>query len=162
MSNDHIIAGINVDLIGKGRNREEIQDSIVTVFNKIIKRLLVLLVSKIDDADDNKYVQLAKSNLMWGDKYIPTAFIEKTYKYMLEPVISDHIVERDWSYFHNKNYDKYMGNAEGEVKDAIDFFMGFIKSTFHYLTDKEKDHIWELINVMLFCAIEYDDYTKHY
>ena len=157
---DFFIAGIDINTIGKGKKDSEVLFSIVKPFNFTLKRLTKLLINNVSDSKNNRYIRIAKAEILWGDKYIPNELIKKTYKNILNPIIKKNIIDGNWDYFKNKDYSKFI--RRDQFKSSIEFIIGFIRDRFLTLSSEEISHIHNLLLTMLICCDEYVLYLKKY
>ena len=157
---DFIIAGIDINKIGKGKDGSDVLYSIVKPFNFTLRRLTKLLINNVKDVKNNKYIRIANENLSWGDKYIPNELIKKTYRSILNPNVKKNIINGNWDYFKSKDYSKFV--VYDKFRKSIEFIIGFIKDRFSDLTSDEIEHIHNLLLIMLICCDEYVLYLKKY
>lgn len=153
MDKGHILAGICIDDIGAGDNKEDRLMNIYTNFNLAMKRLLVLSQKYVPD---NEYMRTITRMVKYGDKYIPTRLIQKTYKNLLDPGTSQCILDRNMQYFLNKNFNNYI--KDDEYSKPLHFIIEFLKTNFHQLPEKDLEYVWDLTGIMLVCC---DEYVKH-
>ena len=157
MTQDNILAGINIDEIGVGKNKNDILINITTSFNLTMKRLLILSQKYIESS---RHMDMIVNIIKYGDKYTPSQLIHKTYKNLLNNETKKTIIDRNITFFTNKNYDIYI--KKDEYKKPLDFLISSIKKKFNKLSDDEIHYLWDLISIMLICADEYLKYLTKY
>ena len=64
MTQDNILAGINIDEIGVGKNKNDILINITTNFNLTMKRLLILSQKYIESS---RHMDLMVNIIKYGD-----------------------------------------------------------------------------------------------
>ena len=157
MTQNNILAGINIDEIGVGKDKNDILINITTSFNLTMKRLLILSQKYIESS---RHMDMIVNIIKYGDKYTPSQLIHKTYKNLLNNETKKNIIDRNITFFTNKNYDIYI--KKDEYKKPLDFLIFSIKKNFNKLSDDEIHYLWDLISIMLICADEYLKYLTKY
>ena len=157
MTQDNILAGINIDEIGVGKDKNDILINITTSFNLTMKRMLILSQKYIKPC---RHMDMMVKMIKYGDKYTPSRLIHKTYKNLLNNETKKNIIDRNITFFSNKNYDIYI--KKDEYKKPLEFLIFNIKKNFNKLSDDEVHYIWDLISIMLVCADEYLKYIIKY
>ena len=116
MTQDNILAGINIDEIGVGKDKNDILINITTSFNLTMKRMLILSQKYIEPC---RHMDMMVNMIKYGDKYTPSQLIHKTYKNLLDIETKKNIIDRNIIFFTNKNYDIYI--KKDEYKKPLDF-----------------------------------------
>ena len=122
-----------------------------------MKRMLILSQKYIEPC---RHMDMMVNIIKYGDKYTPSQLIHKTYKNLLNNETKKNIIDRNITFFTNKNYDIYI--KKDEYKKPLDFLISSIKKNFNKLSDDEIRYLWDLISIMLICADEYLKYLTKY
>lgn len=157
MSQNNILAGVNINEIGVGRNKNDVLINITNNFNSSMKRLLVLSRKYIES---NRNMDIITSMIIYGDKHIPSRLIEKSYKNLLRVDTRDNIINRNINFFVEKEYGVYIKNDE--YKKPLMYIVNILKEKFSILTEDEQEYLWDLISIMLICSDEYLKYLTKY
>jgi len=152
-----MIAGVNIDEIGVGKTKDDVLINITTQFNLSMKRLLILAQKYIKN---NKHMDLVTKMVKWGDKFIPSQLIHKSYKNFLQDEAKENILNRNIDFFVEKEYDDYI--KHDEFKKPLDFMITLLKERIDELSREEMNYIWDLICIMLICSHEYFKYLIKY
>lgn len=151
MSDNSIVAGINIDIIGKGKTIDDVLGSIVDPFNDVLIRLVNLGVQY--DKSKTDHMDRIRKLIIWAKDY-PDLMIRKCYKNLINPENKKAIIERNLNHFSKKNYDKFI--KKDIYKDTIDFALNYIKKDINNLSEQEINHIWDLISILAICSEEYN------
>ena len=155
MSKENMLAGICLDDIGAGKTKQDKLMSIYSNFNSAMKRLLALSIKHVED---NEYMQTITRMVKYGDKYIPTRLIQKSYKNLLDPATSQCILDRDLKFFMDKSFNEYI--KEDEYAKPLHFIIDFVKNHIHEIPEEDMTYIWDLTGIMLVCCDEYVKYIN--
>lgn len=154
MSNS-IVAGINIDNIGKGRTKDEILNSIIDPFNNILVKLVQLAIQY--DKSKTDHIDKIRKLILWGKEY-PDLMIRKCYKNLTNIENKRAIIDRNLNHFSKKNYDKFI--KKDMYKDTIDFALNYLRRDMAILSKQEMDYIWNLISILAICSEEYKDFLE--
>lgn len=157
MSQDNTLAGVNINNIGVGKNKNDVLINITTQFNMAMKRLLILAKKYIEH---NDHIEVITKMVSWGDKHIPSQLIHKSYKNLLQSDNKKNIINRNLDFFITKKYNTYIRNDE--YKKPLEYIIVTLKEKFNLLTVDEQDYLWDLISIMLICSDEYLKYLTKY
>jgi hypothetical protein len=157
MSTSNLLAGINIDLIGVGKSKGDILDSIIMPFNRSISRLMRGMM-KYDDGK-TVHIQKAKDIINVVKKTDPLILIRKSYIYLTNEDNKEALLNKDIEYFMNKDYDDVV--EKGKWEETIYFVIDYIKYNFENISSEEQSEIWELLWVMLICSECYHKYIHN-
>jgi hypothetical protein len=157
-----IIAGdIDLNLIGKGESEFDKAYSIMHPFNRSLKRITNLCVSKLRGTIPDELLDTLKRMQMLVrimDDQLPFFMLARCYKHIVNA--SDPIENRSKQYFIDRDYsplikkDKYMQM----IRDLVHL----IKSTLDKTSDDELNEIWDLGFVLLVCSMKFKEHTIEY
>lgn len=162
MSGKCIIAGdIDLDLIGRGESEFDKSYSIMHPFNRSLKRITNLCISKLSGTIPDELLDTLRrmqSLVRIMDDQLPFFMIARCYKHIINA--ADPIENRNKNYFIERDYsplikkDKYMQM----IRDLVHL----IKSTLDKTSDDELNEIWDLGFVLLVCSMKFKEHVDYY
>lgn len=150
MSNNNIVAGVNIDDIGEGKTSEARLSSIVDPFNDVLVKLVQLAIQY--DQSKTDHIDRIRKLILWGKEY-PDLMIRKCYKNLTNIENKKAIIERNLDHFSRKDYNKFI--KKDMYKDTIDFALNYIRKDINNLSEQEMNYIWDLISILAICSEEY-------